>query len=59
MRGGRLVGLGDIDDVLRTGIDPYVKVLSQTTPIDIIRPEERESGRPLDPGAESRGDQAP
>ncbi|KQO46917.1 hypothetical protein ASG28_04405 [Frigoribacterium sp. Leaf415] len=59
MRGGRLVGLGDIDDVLRTGIDPYVKVLSQTTPIDIIRPEEREAGRPLDPDVEPRGDQAP
>jgi len=41
MRGGRLVGLGWIDEVLRDGVDPYVKVLSTTTPIDIIRPDER------------------
>jgi len=58
MRGGRLVGLGDIDDVLRTGIDPYVKVLSQTTPIDIIRPEEREASRPA-PDADGVGPEAP
>jgi len=44
MRGGRLVGLGQIDTVLRDGVDPYVKVLSTTTPIDVIRPEERERG---------------
>lgn len=41
MRGGRVVGIGDIDDVLETTVDPFVKVLSQTTPIDIIPPEDR------------------
>ncbi|QNE42523.1 ATP-binding cassette domain-containing protein [Frigoribacterium sp. NBH87] len=37
MRGGRLVGHGQIDEVLRDGVDPYVKVLAQTSPIDVIR----------------------
>ena len=41
MRGGRLVGHGNVDEVLRDGLDPYVKVLSSTSPIDIITPEER------------------
>ncbi|WP_423917394.1 ATP-binding cassette domain-containing protein [Frigoribacterium sp. 2-23] len=45
MRGGRLVGFGHIDDVLRDGVDPYVKVLSQTSPIDIISARERTSDR--------------
>lgn len=41
MRQGHVVGLGPIDEVLATTVDPYVKVLSQTTPIDIIPPEDR------------------
>jgi peptide/nickel transport system ATP-binding protein len=41
MRSGRIVGFGTIDEVLATTIDPYVKVMSQTTPIDIIPPEDR------------------
>jgi peptide/nickel transport system ATP-binding protein len=41
MQAGRVVGLGEIDDVLEQTVDPYVKVLSQTTPIDIIPPEDR------------------
>jgi peptide/nickel transport system ATP-binding protein len=41
MRQGTLVGLGPIDEVLATTVDPYVKVLSQTSPIDIIPPEDR------------------
>jgi len=31
------VGHGQIDEVLRDGVDPYVKVLAQTSPIDAIR----------------------
>ncbi|GAA4666929.1 ATP-binding cassette domain-containing protein [Frondihabitans cladoniiphilus] len=41
LRAGHLVGVGGIDDVLDDTVDPYVKVLSQTTPIDIIPPESR------------------
>ncbi|BDZ50890.1 hypothetical protein GCM10025867_31310 [Frondihabitans sucicola] len=41
MRNGHVVGLGPIDEVLESTVDPYVKVLSQTTPIDIIPPEDR------------------
>ena len=48
MRGGRLVGYGPVDEVLRDGVDPYVKVLSHTTPIDVIRPEERGPGGAVD-----------
>lgn len=41
LRSGHLVGLGTIDDVLATTVDPYVKVLSQTSPIDIIPSSDR------------------
>jgi len=41
MRHGQLVGFGPIDDVLGSTVDPYVKVLSQTSPIDVIPPEHR------------------
>jgi peptide/nickel transport system ATP-binding protein len=41
LRSGRVIGHGDIDEVLRTTVDPYVKLLSQTTPVDIIPPEDR------------------
>jgi ABC-type glutathione transport system ATPase component len=41
MRRGQLVGFGPIDDVLGSTVDPYVKVLSQTSPIDVIPPEHR------------------
>lgn len=44
LRAGRLVGLGPVDEVLREGVDPYVKILSHTTPVDIILPEERGEG---------------
>ncbi|GAA4264940.1 ATP-binding cassette domain-containing protein [Frondihabitans peucedani] len=41
LRQGHVVGLGPIDEVLQTTVDPYVKVLSQTSPIDIVPPEDR------------------
>lgn len=48
LRAGRLVGLGPVDEVLSEGVDPYVKVLSHTTPVDIILPEERGEGGRVD-----------
>lgn len=41
LRAGRLVGLGELDVVLEQTVDPYVKVLSQTSPIDIIPASDR------------------
>jgi peptide/nickel transport system ATP-binding protein len=41
LRQGRLVGYGDIDEVLRTTVDPYVKALSEASPLDIVPDSDR------------------
>jgi ABC-type glutathione transport system ATPase component len=41
MRQGRIVGYGDIDQVLENAVDPYVKALSQASPLDIVPDSDR------------------
>ncbi|AMM21057.1 hypothetical protein AX769_14070 [Frondihabitans sp. PAMC 28766] len=41
LREGRVVGYGDIDDVLDDAVDPYVKALSQASPLDIVPDSDR------------------
>ncbi|RKR73923.1 ATP-binding cassette domain-containing protein [Frondihabitans australicus] len=41
LREGRVVGFGEIDDVLESAVDPYVKALSQASPLDIVPDSDR------------------